>query len=47
MSELFGVSRPALARVLSELKDEQIIDFENKEFKIVNLEKLKKIIIEG
>lgn len=47
LAELFGVTRPALARVLGEMQNEKLIEADRKTIKILNREKLKKIIQNG
>ena len=43
MAELFGVTRPALARVLGELEQENILKVNRRIIRIINREKLKKL----
>jgi len=44
LAELFGVTRPALARVLSEMQREKLIIVEKRTVTILNKEKLNKLI---
>jgi CRP-like cAMP-binding protein len=44
MAEFFGVTRPALARVMGELEKERIIQVKRKEFSITDLEKLMTLV---
>jgi len=46
MAEYFGVTRPSLSRSLSEMIDEDIISLKGKNGKIVNLQKLKRLIMQ-
>lgn len=43
MAEFFGVTRPALARVIGELEKEGVIQAERKEITITDREKLIKL----
>jgi CRP/FNR family transcriptional regulator, dissimilatory nitrate respiration regulator len=47
LAELFGVTRPSLARVIGEMQDEKLIAVEKKTVKILNKEELEKIIRHG
>lgn len=47
LAELFGVTRPALARVLSEMQSEKLIEADRRTIKILNKDKLAKIIQHG
>ncbi len=47
MAELFGVTRPSLARVIGEMQDEKLIAVEKRTVRILNKEKLGKIIRNG
>lgn len=47
LAELFGVTRPSLARVISEMQNEKLISVQKKTIKILNKEKLGKIIQNG
>lgn len=47
LADLFGVTRPALARVLGEMQNEKIIKADRKIIKILDREKLVKIIHHG
>ena len=44
LSEIFGVSRPSLSRVFSELREEGILKGEGKRITITNMEKLESIL---
>lgn len=44
MAELFGVTRPALAKVIGELDKEGLISAKGKEIRILNLNELKKLL---
>jgi CRP-like cAMP-binding protein len=44
MAEYFGVSRPALARELSNMQEEQLIEVDRKRIKIVNRTKLTYLV---
>ncbi len=44
LSEYFGVTRPALSRVISELEKDKIITFKQKKIKIINRIKLNNIL---
>lgn len=44
LSDIFGVARPSLARVIRELHNEGIIEAKGKQINITNLEALKKCI---
>ncbi len=44
IADYFGVTRPALARSLAQLEEEQIIKIENKEILVLNWQKLKEAI---
>jgi len=45
LSEYFGVTRPSLARSLSEMVDDNIIKLERKNGKVLNMDELKKTIV--
>jgi CRP-like cAMP-binding protein len=45
LAEYFGVARPSLARSLSEMIEEGIISMEKKEYKILNLNRLKEMLV--
>ncbi|MFW6290583.1 MAG: Crp/Fnr family transcriptional regulator [Mariniphaga sp.] len=47
LAELFGVTRPSLARVLGEMQDEKLIAIEKKTIRILNKEELGKLIQHG
>lgn len=47
ISELFGVTRPALARVLGELEEENILKVNRRIIRILDREKLKMLFREG
>lgn len=47
LAELFGVTRPALARVLGEMQSENLIETDRKTIKILNKERLSQIIQYG
>ncbi len=44
LAELFGVTRPSLARVISEMQNEKVIAVERKTIKLLDMDKLSKII---
>ena len=44
MAEFFGVTRPALARVMGELEKERIIQVERKKVSIINRDKLTNLV---
>lgn len=44
MAEMFGVARPSLARTVSELVEEGIIDYSPKWIKVLDFDGLKKIV---
>jgi CRP-like cAMP-binding protein len=44
LSEYINVNRSALSRVLSSLEEDNIISFNKNKFKILDLEKVKKIM---
>jgi len=46
LAEYFGVTRPSLSRAISEIIDEEIISLKGKNGKILNLTKLKKLIVQ-
>ncbi len=46
LAVLFGVSRPALARSIKELREEKIIEAQGKEIRILNIEALKALVKE-
>ncbi len=41
IADYFGVTRPALARSLAQLEEENIVKIENKEFVVIDIQKLK------
>jgi CRP-like cAMP-binding protein len=45
LAEYFGVARPSLARSLSEMIEEGIVSMEKKEYKILNLNRLKELLV--
>lgn len=45
LADFFGVARPSLARSLSEMVDEGIISVNKKEFKILDSNKLKELLV--
>lgn len=45
LAEFFGVARPSLARSLSELVEEGIIQINKKEYKIIDARRLRELII--
>lgn len=47
LAELFGVTRPALARVLSEMQAEQLIKIEKKTVTILDKQRLNKLLLNG
>jgi CRP/FNR family transcriptional regulator, dissimilatory nitrate respiration regulator len=47
LAELFGVTRPSLARVLSEMQDEKLIAVERKTVMLLNKAQLNKIVQNG
>ncbi len=47
LAELFGVTRPSLARVIGEMQDEKLIAVEKKTIRILNKAELGKIIQNG
>lgn len=44
LAEYFGVARPSLARSLSEMVEESVIFMQRKEFKILDLNKIKELL---
>jgi len=44
LADYFGVTRPSLARTIKEMKDDGIIEVPGKMIKIINFNKLKKLI---
>ena len=44
LSEFFGVSRPSLARVISEMQEEQVIEHNRREIVIKDPDKLKEML---
>ncbi len=44
LAELFGVARPSLSRICSELSDEGIIELEGKTIKILDIEEIRSIL---
>lgn len=44
LADLFGVTRPSLARTLSELEDQQLIKIERKQLTILDFNKLKALL---
>ena len=44
LADYFGVTRPSLARTIKEMKDEGIIEVPGKMIKIINFNKLRKLI---
>ena len=47
LSEYFGVARPSLSRSLSEMIDDEIISLKGKHGKVLNFNKLRKLIAHG
>ncbi|MFW6369933.1 MAG: Crp/Fnr family transcriptional regulator [Bacteroidota bacterium] len=47
LAELFGVTRPSLARVMGEMQDEKLIVVEKKTIRLLNKEELGKLIQHG
>ena len=47
LSEYFGVTRPSLSRSLSEMINEEIITLKGRNGKILNLAKLRELIVHG
>lgn len=47
LAELFGVTRPSLARVMGEMQDEKLIAVEKKTVRLLNKEELGKLIQHG
>ncbi len=47
LAELFGVTRPSLARVMGDMQDEKIIAVEKKTVRLLNKEELGKLIQHG
>lgn len=45
LADFFGVARPSLARSLSELVDEGIIEVNRKEYRVLNQKKLKELLV--
>lgn len=45
LAELFGVARPSLARCLSELVQDEIISINKKEYTILNVKGLRKLLV--
>ena len=46
LSEYFGIARPSLARSLSEMVNDQVIELNKKEGKVLNIDKLKEFIVQ-
>lgn len=47
LADLFGVTRPSLARVFSEMQKENLIEIEKRTIKILNKEKLSMLLLNG
>lgn len=47
LAELFGVTRPALARVVGEMQDEKLISIERKTVRLLDKDRLGKLIHNG
>ncbi len=45
LADFFGVARPSLARSLSEMIDDKIIEINKKEYKILDKKKLRELIV--
>lgn len=45
LAEYFGIARPSLARSLAEMIDDRIIELNKKEGKVLNIDKLKELIV--
>ena len=45
LAEFFGVARPSLARSLSEMVQEGIISINKKEYKILDMNKMKELFV--
>jgi CRP-like cAMP-binding protein len=46
LAEFFGITRPSLSRSIAEMVDEGIISLKGKTGKILNLGKLKELIVQ-
>ena len=46
LAEYFGVARPSLSRSLSEMVNDEIISLKGKNGKVLNLMKLKELIVQ-
>ena len=46
MAELLNIPRPSLSRELTNMRDEEIIDFDKNIIKIINLESLESSLLE-
>lgn len=45
LAEFFGVARPSLARSLSEMIEDGLIEVNKKEYKVLNMKKLKELLV--
>jgi CRP-like cAMP-binding protein len=45
LAEFFGVARPSLARSLSEMVEDEIIQFNKKDYKILDIKKLRDLLV--
>ena len=45
LAKYFGVERPSLSRILSEMKRDKLIDYRNRNGRILNAEALRKLVI--
>ncbi len=45
LAEFFGVARPSLARSLSEMLDDKVIEVNKKEYKILDIKKLRDLLV--
>lgn len=45
LAELFGVARPSLARSLSEMVQDGIISIKRKEYRIINIQKMRELLV--
>lgn len=45
LAEFFGVARPSLARSLSEMIEDGVIEVNKKEYKVLDMKKLKELLV--
>ena len=45
LAEFFGVARPSLARSLSEMIEDRVIEVNKKEYKVLDMKKLKELLV--